>query len=219
MRINRYVALSTGLSRRKAEEYIRNAQVTINGTVADLGRVVAPNDTVMLSGRTIVPHKTRSVALNKPEGYVVSRSGQGSKTIYDLLPAEYQDLKPVGRLDKNSSGLLLLTNDGEFANRLTHPRYAKNKTYEVDVHKPLTDADKTHITDRGVQLDDGLSKLMLAPLDATGKRWQVTMSEGRNRQIRRTFNALGYRVMRLHRTAFGPYLLGTLNSGKLRELL
>jgi 23S rRNA pseudouridine2605 synthase len=151
--------------------------------------------------------------LNKPVGYVVSRDGQGNPIIYELLPAEYQALKPVGRLDKDSSGLLLLTNDGQLANELTHPRYAKTKVYEIALDKGLEPLHQQMINDHGIELEDGNSRLQLEKLDEQGKAWRVTMSEGRNRQIRRTFAALGYEVINLRRVQFGAHALGALPPG------
>jgi 23S rRNA pseudouridine2605 synthase len=214
MRINKYVASSTSLSRRAADQAISAGRVTINGQIASLGDTVSTSDTVSLDNRPITPAvKTLTIILNKPAGYVVSRSGQGSQTIYDLLPSEYQSLQPVGRLDKDSSGLLLLTNDGDLANELTHPRYNKTKVYEISLNKELQPLHHQMINDIGVQLEDGPSKLVLMKLDDAGKEWQVTMSEGRNRQIRRTFQALGYTVTKLHRTKFGSYELLNLGPG------
>lgn len=170
-----------------------------------------------LDGRPITPAvKSLTILLNKPAGYVVSRDGQGSQTVYDLLPAEYHSLKPVGRLDKDSSGLLLMTNDGELANRLTHPRYAKEKVYEVTLDKTLA-GEVIQSIRAGIQLEDGPSALQLKPLDASGRRWQVTMSEGRNRQIRRTFGACGYKVKALKRVRLGPYSLNRLTDGAYRR--
>lgn len=153
--------------------------------------------------------------LNKPPGYVCSRAGQGSRTIYELLPSDYKILKPIGRLDKYSSGLLLLTNDGDLANELTHPRYAKTKVYDITLDKPLQPLHQQMINDRGLTLEDGLSKLSLLKLN-NSTEWQVTMREGRNRQIRRTFEALGYGITKLHRTSFGSYILKELAPGAHR---
>jgi 23S rRNA pseudouridine2605 synthase len=157
--------------------------------------------------------------LNKPEGYVSSRKGQGRPTIYDLLPLEYRRLKTVGRLDQNSSGLLLLTNDGDLAQQLTHPRFAKVKVYEVLLDRPLEPLHQQMIADIGIDLPDGKSQLGLeemATSEDARTTWRVTMREGRNRQIRRTFRALGYEVERLHRTDFGSYKLGDLPLGSTK---
>ncbi len=214
MRINQFVARATGLSRRAADQAISEGRVQIGGQPAQPGAQVADTDTVTLDGRVITAATTTTtVMLNKPIGYVCSRDGQGSQTVYDLLPPEYRALKPIGRLDKDSSGLLLLTNDGQLANHLTHPRYAKTKTYEVTLNKPLTDEHKSQI-EQGVKLDDGSSKLQIKNLN--GQHFTVLMQEGRNRQIRRTFEALGYSVTGLHRTHFGDYSLGDLPPGQFQ---
>jgi pseudouridine synthase len=215
MRLNQYLARATGLSRRAADEAIKAGRVAVNGQAAGLGTSVATDDVVTLDNRRITPDvKTTTIILNKPAGYVVSRDGQGSKTIYDLLPAKYHHLKPVGRLDKDSSGLLLLTNNGQLANQLTHPRYSKIKIYEASLDKPLEPLHQQMINDNGVRLEDGLSQLNLQKLDNKGLEWQVTMSEGRNRQIRRTFAALGYEVNELERKSFSRYALDDLAPGR-----
>lgn len=215
MRINKYMALATGMSRRKADLAIQSGSVTINGSVATTGNDASEDDVVLYNGKRIrLPDTLTTIALNKPVGYVCSRDGQGSKTIYDLLPKDLHHLKPVGRLDKDSSGLLLLTNDGTLANTLTHPTHAKTKVYEIALSAPLTKLDWSSIHEQGIKLHDGLSKLFLErrePLDAT--HWQVTMHEGRNRQIRRTFSAVGYTVVSLHRIKFGDYSLDSLGMG------
>jgi 23S rRNA pseudouridine2605 synthase len=208
MRINKYVAAATGLSRRTADRLVDEGKVSVNGVVATAGQDIQQDDTVTMGSRTLQPPETQqTIMLNKPVDYVVSRDGQGSRTVYDLLPPNLHHLKPIGRLDKNSSGLLLMTTNGQLAQELTHPKHQKTKVYEVTLGKPLTTQDKLHITQTGVLLGDGLSRFTLKPLDAQQFRWAVTMQEGRNRQIRRTFEKLGYRVITLHRTHFGPYKL------------
>ncbi|MBP7807034.1 rRNA pseudouridine synthase [Candidatus Saccharibacteria bacterium] len=214
MRINKYLAQATGISRRAADRVLLQGKVTVNGIPAATGVDVGATDTVLLNGRELqLPASFTTIMLNKPAGYICSRDGQGGKTIYDLLPKELHTLKPVGRLDKDTSGLLLLTDDGKRAQELTHPKYQKEKRYEVKLHKPLTEADFVSITTTGVTVEDGVSTLGLESLDAHKTRWKVTMHEGRNRQIRRTFEALGYRIVSLHRTHFGPYSLNKLTSG------
>jgi 23S rRNA pseudouridine2605 synthase len=219
MRINQFLAKYTDLSRRKADEAIEQGRVSVNGEQPHPGQQISNSDTVTLDNRSITPDvKTLTLILHKPAGYVVSRNGQGSKTIYDLLPQEYQLLNPVGRLDKDSSGLLLLTNDGNLANELTHPRYQKTKRYEVVLDKPLEPLHHQMISDFGIQLNDGPSRLHLSPLNDQKTSWEVVMSEGRNRQIRRTFAALGYTVAQLHRTNFGPYALENTKPGTVRVI-
>lgn len=169
----------------------------------------------------VVPWSVRHIylAMNKPVGYVCSRRRQdAAPTIYELLPADLRNLKTVGRLDKDSEGLILLTNDGEFGFRMTHPKFAKHKLYEVELDRALEPLHQQMIGDFGVELKDGRSQLGLTKLDDGRRRWQVEMSEGRNRQIRRTFGALGYTVVRLKRLEFGPYRLSGLQPGEWCEL-
>jgi 23S rRNA pseudouridine2605 synthase len=220
MRINRFVALGTGMSRRTADTVISEGRVLINGTVAQPSSQVKETDEVTFDGQVIAaPEKLQTVMLNKPTGCVVSRDGQGSHTIYDLLPAELQNLKPIGRLDKDSSGLLLLTNDGELAHELTHPSFQKVKQYEVTLKQPLQPLHRQMIAEMGITLEDGPSKLGLERIEEGDDTWWlVTMREGRNRQIRRTFSALGYDIKRLHRTVFGNYSLGDLKPGKYQAI-
>jgi 23S rRNA pseudouridine2605 synthase len=216
MRVNKFIALHTDYSRRGADKLVEDGHVQINGVMATPGQEVSGTDVVTLDGRPIHTAQIaiKTIMLNKPKGYVVSRDGQGSPTVYDLLPPELHNLNPVGRLDKNSSGLLLLTNDGSLAETLTHPRYGKQKTYEVKLDKPLQPLHHQMISDIGITLEDGVSKLILERLkDSDNTRWTVRMHEGRNRQIRRTFTALGYEVRALHRTHFGPYQLASLKPG------
>jgi 23S rRNA pseudouridine2605 synthase len=220
MRINKFVALASGLSRRGADQALTEGRVTINGHPAVIGQHASDADAVTLDGhRLMMPDTVQTIVLHKPAGYVVSRDGQGSQTIYDLLPTELHHLKPIGRLDKDSSGLILLTNDGQLAQELTHPRYHKTKIYEVTLNQPLQPLHRQMISDHGIQLEDGPSRLHLERLrEGDDASWQVTMHEGRNRQIRRTFSALGYTVTTLHRTHFGTYHLGTLGKGRFQKL-
>lgn len=203
------------MSRRAADAAISEGRVRLNDTTPDPGVTVSPSDVVTLDGATLAKPDTAftTIMLNKPVGYVCSRNGQGNPTIYDILPPDLHHLKPVGRLDKNSSGLLLLTDDGALAHRLTHPSFVKTKVYKIALNNPLTAAHEAQ-AQRGVTLDDGVSKLELIALNETDRHnWRVTMTEGRNRQIRRTFDALGYHVVKLHRTHFGPYTLANLHPG------
>jgi 23S rRNA pseudouridine2605 synthase len=215
MRINKFVASASGLSRRAADTAIQAGRVLVNGQQPSPGQDISDADVVTLSNRRLTaPQTTRTIIFNKPVGFVVSRDGQGSRTVYDLLPTALRALKPVGRLDKNSSGLLLLTTDGQLAQELTHPSSHKQKVYEIRLSRALQPLHRQMISDHGVQLADGPSKLELERLrEGDDTRWRVRMHEGRNRQIRRTFQALGYEVTALQRTHFGPYTLGQLKSG------
>jgi 23S rRNA pseudouridine2605 synthase len=215
MRLNKFIASATGMSRRAADKAIEWGRVTINGEVASAGQQAADSDQVTLDGNPVVLQTTEiTILLNKPVGYICSRDGQGGKTVYDLLPESLHHLKPVGRLDKNSSGLLLLTTDGDLAHKLTHPSFEKIKRYKIALNKDLSEDDFEKITKRGVMLDDGKSTFDLDFVNDQNKEWKVAMNEGRNRQIRRTFEALGYNVVKLHRTHFGDYQLGSLARGQ-----
>lgn len=218
MRINRFIAASTGLSRRKADSLIQSSKVFINDLPAKLTDHVTSTDKVVVDKkRLFLPIENTTIILNKPKGYVCSRDGQGSKTVYELLPVGYAQLKPVGRLDKDSSGLLIMTDDGQLAHELTHPKFNKQKIYEVSLTKPLSDKDKTTIK-QGVMLDDGISKLGLKMMNNDSKTWEVTMQEGRNRQIRRTFSALNYHVKDLRRVSFGPFALKALSEAEYKKV-
>lgn len=218
-RLNKYLALHLGISRREADERIEKGRVTIDGTPAVLGARVEDTQTVTVDGAPLAATtQFQYLLLNKPIGYVSSRKAQGdNQTLYALLPKEYHTLKPVGRLDKDSSGLILLTNDGDFAFRMTHPKFQKTKVYDVSLNRQLEPLHQQMIADFGIMLPDGRSQLGLTRAHDTDRRhWTVTMSEGRNRQIRRTFNALGYKVKKLHRTQFGSYTLGETKPGEWR---
>lgn len=220
-RLNKVIAGQLAIGRRQADTLIEKQQVLVNGAVAHLGMRVTDADTITVQGKPLTREQGFTyIAMNKPIGYVCSRKQQGSApTIYELLPEYLQHVKTVGRLDKDSSGLILLTNDGDFAQRLTHPSYVKQKVYEVILDMPLQPLHRQMIADFGVELADGPSKLGLARLhEGDDTQWKVTMHEGRNRQIRRTFNALGYTVTRLHRIDFGQYNLGDLKPGDFKEV-
>lgn len=213
MRINQYLARHTGLSRRTADQAITCGRVRVNGRSPAAGQTVGEGDKVSLDGQIINPTQLLYVALHKPVGYLSSRRSQGnSPTLYALIPPDLTHLKSVGRLDKDSSGLIILTNDGNFAQALTHPRYTKLKTYLVEVDRSLTAVDRTKLQ-AGVELDDGLSRLNL---NRFGSAIEVGLTEGRNRQIRRTFAALGYSVTKLKRTHIGKLGLQDLQPGKYR---
>ena len=213
IRLNKFLAERIGVSRREADELIAAGKITVNGEPAVTGARVDISDKVCYN-KKIIPFETDYlyIAMNKPVGYVCSRRAQGNApTIYELLPKEYQKLKTVGRLDKDSSGLILLTNDGDFAFQHTHPKFRKEKIYEVELDKTLQPLHQQMISDYGVMLDDGPSKFLIIH---EKDKYIVKISEGRNRQIRRTFAALGYKVKKLHRTNFGVYQLNGLKSGK-----
>ncbi len=224
VRLNKYLALQSGISRREADLKIEQGRVSINGQPARLGAVIQPErDTIILDNSAITTAIKRAtyILLNKPLGYVCSRKQQGdSPTIYALLPREYQRLKVAGRLDKDSCGIVLLTDDGDTIFKLTHPKFGKEKRYEVGLNKPLTPADLKKLTG-GIELEDGISAITVSTLSKKSARpnmYLVVMHEGRNRQIRRTFKALGYTVTHLERIKFGPYTLKELGSKQFLQI-
>ncbi len=220
IRVNKFIAQHLSIGRRAADDLINSGKVTINGDVPSLGARVTPADNVVVDGTRI--NNTAAtfmyLLIDKPVGYVCSRRQQGdTPTIYQLLKPDHQHLKAVGRLDKDSSGILLLTNDGDYAHQLTHPSFTKAKHYEITLDKPLAPLHRQMISDHGIALPDGPSKLQLERLtDGDDHAWIVAMHEGRNRQIRRTFAALGYEVTALRRTNFGPFSLHDLGGAKQR---
>lgn len=219
IRLNKFLAERLGVSRREADDMIAEGQVSVNDITGKLGDRISATDTVIVAGKIISFATNFSyIMLNKPIGYVSSRKSQDTApTLYTLLPDKFKNLKTVGRLDKESSGLIILTDDGDFAYKMTHPRFKKIKRYEVTLDRDLAPLHQQMIADFGVELKDGQSKLLLTRKgDQDRQTWQVEMSEGRNRQIRRTFGALGYTVTKLHRLQFGPYNLGDLPSGEIQ---
>lgn len=219
-RLNKYLAFHLGLSRREADNFITAGDVLVDDQTAELGSRVEPGQKVRVKGKLIEEKADYTyLALNKPEGYVSSRKQQGDNpTLYSLIPTQYHNLKPVGRLDKDSSGLLLLTDDGDFAFHMTHPKFYKIKKYTISLNRALEPLHQQMISDYGIQLEDGPSKLSLEKVSEDRKDWIVTMHEGRNRQIRRTFLSLGYTVTKLHRTDFGNYTIGTLQPGEFTSI-
>ena len=223
IRLNKFLAERLGMSRREADNAIAAGKVTVDGIAAILGARVDEKSKVCYN-KKIVPFDEgfsyTYVAFHKPVGYVCSRRAQGAApTLYELLPAQYTELKTVGRLDKDSSGIILLTNDGNFAFEMTHPKFYKEKVYEVELDRDLAPLHQQEISEYGVRLDDGVSKFRVVRDEKYTDRRHLTvvLAEGRNRQIRRTFAALGYKVARLHRMQFGKYGLGDLRPGEWQE--
>jgi 23S rRNA pseudouridine2605 synthase len=221
MRIQRALARAGVLSRRKAEELVALGRVTVNGIVAQVGQTVDPErDVILVDGNRIgAPAPTEWFVLNKPAGVITSRHDpEGRRTVFDLVPAR-PGLTYVGRLDYLTEGVLLLTTDGSAAHRLTHPSHEVERTYVASV---LGEGDLAVDEARyGVQLEDGLVKPRRIHADKVGRgRWDltITLSEGRNREVRRLCEALGLQVDRLVRVKFGPVELGDLASGRVRSL-
>ena len=215
MRINQFIASSTGLSRRAADTAIATGRVQVDDQPAVLGQILPSAARVTLDGQPLaLPQTYTYLMLNKPIGYVSSRASQGERPmLYTLLPPQYHTLRIVGRLDQDSSGLVLLTDDGAFTHTHTHPSFGKTKIYELTLARPLKPADSQKLS-MGVMLNDGPSHVTV--LAHNGRQVRVSVNEGRNRQLRRTFGALGYTVEKLHRTQMGDYSLGDLPEGQWR---
>jgi 23S rRNA pseudouridine2605 synthase len=213
-------------SRRAMADAIMRGRVAVNGVKVESLKhpVDVASDRVTLDGRAVglSPGKFIYIMLNKPAGVVSSVSdSRGRQTVVDILPDRYRDisLHPVGRLDMDTTGLLLLTNDGDFTHRLTHPRFEQEKEYLVRVESPLS-AEEICALERGVQLGDGVThRAVVRELeDAPPFSYSVTIHEGRKRQVRRMFAALGHRVVSLRRTRIAGLRLGVLAEGEVREL-
>jgi 23S rRNA pseudouridine2605 synthase len=224
MRLNRFLALCGVASRRASEQWITAGRVRVNGAVAaDLATTVDPRrDRVTVDGRRIEPPREATyVILHKPRGYVTTlRDPHGRPTVRDLLPPGSPRLYPVGRLDADSEGLLLLTDDGRLAFRLMHPRYEVPRTYRVTV-EGRPDEKEIESLREGVMLEDGsaaASRVLVVRTSDRGCQIEITIHEGRKREIRRMMEAIGHRVTRLVRTAYGPLSLGDLAPGRTRRL-
>ncbi len=221
MRIQRALARAGVASRRKAEELIAAGRVRVNGAVAQTGQVVDPaRDEIVVDGRAIeAPRESVWYVLNKPAGVMTTRSDpDGRRTVFDLAP-NVRGLTYVGRLDYLTEGLLLLTTDGDAAHRLSHPRGEIERTYVATVTGKGDEA--VRIARDGVMLDDGpVNPKRISATHIGRDRWdlEVTITEGRKREVRRLCTALGLGVERLVRTRFGPISLGSLPSGAVREL-
>lgn len=217
MRLVKFLAHGGVASRRKAEAIIAKGVVTVAGeVVTDPARNVEAGDDVRVNGAPVAAEAHEVWAVNKPEGVVsTAREPGGRPAVVELVETEAR-LYPVGRLDADSSGLLLLTNDGELANRLTHPRYEVPKTYRARLQAPIVDRDLERLRG-GVTLEDGPTGP--AKIRRLGEREiEVTLREGRNRQVRRMLEAVGNEVVGLRRVAFGPLRLGGLKVGQARRL-
>jgi pseudouridine synthase len=225
MRLQKVIAQAGVASRRKAEILITAGRVRVNGhTVTTLGTTVDPTtDVVVVDGRPLrLQEPSRYILLHKPRGYVTTcQDEQGRPTVFDLLKRQPARLFPVGRLDMNSEGVLLLTNDGRLAHRLLHPRYGVPRTYLVHVSGMVTEQDLEHLR-RGVSLDDGktLPAQVQIARRADKSCWlRMTLHEGRSRQIHRMLERCGgYSVKRLQRIAMGPLTLLGLPPGQCRDL-
>ncbi len=223
MRINKFLAVSGVASRRAADEMIKDGVVKINGKIAKLGdEVNSGEDLVSVNGKTInAVKKYDYYIMNKPKGYVCTvKDDKGRKTVMDLLPANCKRLFPVGRLDYDTEGLLILTNDGDLTFKLTHPKNEVPKTYLVKTERPVSDGDLSKLRS-GVVIDGVKTKkcnVRLVETLKTGSKLHITITEGRNRQVRKMFEAVGNNVDFLKRIKIGDLTLTGLDRGAVRPL-
>lgn len=222
-RLQKYMAHTGLASRRVCEEMIRAGRVTVNGKTAVLGTVVDPaKDIILVDGRPIGrPERKRYLIVHKPKGYVTTVRDQfNRKTVLDLVVGVQERVYPAGRLDYDSEGLVLLTNDGRLANSIMHPTHGLEKVYLVTVEGPIHNRALRQLR-RGVLLEDGVTqpaRVELVTLDNDQSVLRLAIREGRNRQVRRMCSAVGFPVKRLVRIAIGPIKLGNLKPGEMREL-
>lgn len=221
MRINKFLAAAGVASRRECDKLVTEGKVTVNGKIAELGLEVQETDEVFVEGRKVVIQKNEYYILNKPKGYICSVSDdKGRKTVMDLMPVNVGRIYPVGRLDYDSEGLLILTTDGELAQKLTHPSNEIPKTYLVKIEGTLTEAALNPIRS-GIEIDGYMTKKCKAHIVETNKSYtkvHITITEGKNREVRRMFAAIGKEVQLLKRIKVGELTLRGLDRGACRKL-
>lgn len=216
-RLQKVLARAGITSRRKAEDLIQQGRVHVNGSVAQLGMKVTPEDDLRVDGAPVQQQKTTvSYAFFKPTGVITSvGDDRGRPTVMDYVPA-VPGLHPVGRLDMDSAGLLIMTTDGDLTMRLSHPRFEHDKTYQVSCREGRLSGDAIRQLEQGVMLEDGLAKAKRVRPHRNG--CLIVLAEGRNRQVRRMLAAVGYDVTALLRTHIDKLPLGSLRAGEYREL-
>lgn len=224
IRLQKYLSMCSVCSRRNAEKLIEQGQVKVNGRIAKLGDKVDTKRDIVTVGKNIVKIKSEKkyIMLHKPRGFITTLNDEFDRKCITMLLEDIKDrIYPIGRLDKNSEGLLLLTNDGDFANLLMHPRCHVPKTYRVTIKTPLSDEALTALIE-GVKLDDGYVTMPAEVSVLTQEQDRIvlrlTIFEGKNRQIRRMCEALNLNLIRLKRIAVGEVKLGMLQQGKWRDL-
>lgn len=221
-RLNKYIASSGLCSRRKADELIEQGVVAVNGkTVTELGYLVQPKDKVFVNKKLIHPVKHEYYRFYKPAGYITTCDDEkGRKTIYDLLPENLAGLKPVGRLDKDSTGLLILTNDGDLINALTHPSVKVPKVYMVTVNAQVTRAELEQMAN-GIEIEPNkvaYADIQVLEIDSKHTEMQITLYQGMNRQIRKMFEHFGYEVKVLKRVRHATLSLEGLRRGEFKPI-
>ncbi len=220
-RLNRYIAQSGICSRREADELIKLGKVRVNNTlVTEMGYKVQPGDKVYYENKLLSKEQFRYVLLNKPKDFITTTDDPDErKTVMQLVSKACPErIYPVGRLDRNTTGVLLLTNDGELSKKLTHPSHEVVKVYQIEINEPITEEDFLKIKD-GFELEDGFIKAdEIATLDDEGRHLGLQLHSGRNRIVRRIFEALGYEVVKLDRVLFAGLTKRDLPRGKWRFL-
>ena len=226
VRLQKYLAECGIASRRRAEVLIERGRVSVNEkTVTELGTRIVPGvDQVRVKGRLVLPEEKGIILLNKPRSVVTTMDDpEGRPTVADYISKKYASYFPVGRLDWDSTGLVIMTNDGELAEKLLHPRYSIERTYEVLVQGSVS-YDIANKVERGVMLEDGLARGKARVIDhpqdqESDATWlEVTLTIGKNRIVRRMFEKLGHPVIKLHRVKHGPFKLGPIRSGGIKKL-
>ena len=222
VRLNKYIAACGYCSRRKADEYIEAGKVHVNGEiVSELGFMVSTKDKITIENKIIKPETLTYIRYYKPAGYITTMDDEkGRKTIYDILPEEVQNLKPVGRLDKDSTGLLILTNDGDFINDLAHPSIKVPKVYRVTAQGKLNLND-LEIMAKGIEIEkDKIAYADSRIIDFEGRNTvlEIVLYQGLNRQIRKMLDYIGHPVISLKRLSMGPIDLQGLKKGQFKYL-
>lgn len=222
LRLNKYIASCGFCSRRKADEYIEAGKVRVNGEIVmELGFIISIKDRVMVHNKIVKPQELTYIRYYKPAGYITSMDDEkGRKTIYDILPEEVHHLKPVGRLDKDSTGLLILTNDGDFINDFTHPSVHVPKVYRVCAQGKLNLNDIV-LMEKGIEIEEGQVAYAFARIiEYEGKNTvlEMVLYQGLNRQIRKMLDSLAHPVISLKRVSMGPVDLQGLKKGQFKYI-
>jgi len=218
-RLQKIMANAGICSRRRAEDLIKFGKVKVNGKTITIGdKADVAKDNILVEGKKLKRTRRVYIAFNKPKGCLTTlKDPSGKKTIFDMIKSKERVI-PVGRLDYNTEGLILLTNDGDFANKIMHPRYETNKVYQVTLDKPF-DEDLVKRFKKGLRLEDGMTRpSVVKPISNDKRTVSIRLHEGKNRIVRRMFNFLGYNVRRLVRVKVGTIGLSDLAPGKTRPL-
>ena len=222
VRLNKYIAMSGKASRRKADELIEQGKVKVNGKIiSELGYLVSDKDKIVIDNELIKPEKKVYIKYYKPAGYITTTSDEkGRKTIYDILPEDIKDLKPVGRLDKDSTGLLIMTNDGDLINKMTHPSVKISKIYRVVV-KGKFGKNQIQMWQDGLEIEKGkvaYADARIVEYEGQNTVLEVVLYQGLNRQIRKMAELVGFPVLHLKRVMHGPIDLSGLKRGQYKYL-